>query len=94
MPSVNSYKYITSATTTTFAGNETSRVLLACININKALTGTLTIKTGGGSGTTLGVLAVGTAAGQYWYTNSGTLIDGLAIINSATEDVTVAYRNI
>lgn len=94
MQSVNSYKYITGAATTLFAGNDSSRVILGAININKALTGTLTVKTGGGSGTTIAIFPIGTAAGEYMYTTTGTLIDSLAIVNSASEDVTVFYRNI
>lgn len=94
MQSINSFKYITGAATTLFAGNDSTRVVLGAININKALTGTLTIKTGGGSGTTIGVFPIATPAGEYWYAATGTLIDSLALINSASEDITVLYRNI
>ena len=75
--------------TTTFGS-----VLCYGININKTLTGTLTIQSGGASGTVIGIIAAGTIAGEYWYSNTGTEIQDLAIINSATEDVTVLYRNI
>ena len=46
MQSLNNYKNITTATTTTFAGTETNRVVLGAINVNKILTGTLQIKAG------------------------------------------------
>lgn len=91
MQSLNSYKYITATATTTFAGNETNRVVLGAINVNKTLVGTLTIQAGS---TVIGVLAIGTPIGEYWYTTTGTEIEALTIVNSATEDVTVAYRNI
>lgn len=91
MPSQNTYKYITTAATTTFAGNETARVVLSAINVNKILTGTVTIKAGS---TTIGVLAASTPIGEYWYSNGGTEIESLTIVNASTEDVTVLYRNI
>lgn len=94
MQSLNSVKYITTAATTLFAGTEAKRVVLSSIQVNKILTGTLTIKSGGGSGTTIGVLAASTPIGEYWYTNTGTEIEDLAIVNGSTEDVTVMYRNI
>lgn len=90
MQSLNSYKYITTATTTTFAG-ETARVVLGAINVNKILTGTLTIKAGS---TTIGVLAAATPIGEYWYSATGTEIESLTIVNTSTEDITVLYRNI
>ncbi len=90
MQSLNSYKYITTAATTTFAG-ETKRVVLGAINVNKILTGTLTILAGS---TTIGVLAAATPIGEYWYTTTGTEIEDLQITNGSTEDVTVFYRNI
>jgi dolichol kinase len=90
MQSLNTYKYITSPATTTFAG-ETGRIVLGSININKTLVGTLTIQA---SGSTIGVFAVGTAVGEYWYTNTGTEIESLTIVNSGIEDITVLYRNI
>lgn len=93
MQSLNTYKNITTAATTTFAG-ETKRVVLGAINVNKILTGAVTIKSGGGSGTTIGVLAAATPIGEYWYSNTGTEIEDLAITNGSTEDITVFYRNI
>lgn len=90
MQSLNSYKYITTAATTTFAG-ETKRVVLGAINVNKVLTGTLTIVAGS---TTIGVLAAATPIGEYWYSATGTEIEDLKITNGSTEDVTVFYRNI
>ena len=85
----NSYKNITGAATTTFAG-QTNQVILASININKALTGTLVIKSGS---TTIGTIAASTGVGQYWYTNHGVTIPDFTIVNASTEDVTVFYRN-
>lgn len=90
MISTNSYKYITAAATTTFAG-EANRVILGSINVNKILTGTLTISAGA---TTIGVLAAATPIGEYWYSAGGTEIEALTIVNGSTEDVTVFYRNI
>jgi len=86
----NSYKNITSATTTTFAG-ETKRVILASININQTTTGTVTIKAGT---TTIGIIAAGKTAGQLWHTTMGTEIEDLQIVNTQPEDITVMYRNI
>lgn len=91
MQSLNTYKYITTAATTTFAGNEAKRIVLGAININKILTGTLTIKAGT---TTIGIIAAAAPIGEYWYTTTGTEIEDLQIVNSSTEDVTVFYRNI
>jgi hypothetical protein len=85
----NTYKNITTAATTTFAG-EVKKVVLASININKLLTGTLVIKAGS---TVIGTIAASTIAGQYWYTNHGTEIEDLQITNASSEDVTVFYRN-
>ena len=87
----NNYKYITDVATYTFYGTETKRVILASININKTLGGTLTIKAGS---TTVGVLPAGTEKGQYWYTNHGTEFESLNMTNVAVEDITVFYRNI
>lgn len=86
----NTYKFITGAATTTFAG-ETGRVILAGISVNKALTGTLIIKSGA---TTIGTIAIATPAGQYWTTTNGVEIENLSIVNSAAEDAVVFYRNI
>ena len=91
MQSLNTYKYITTATTTVFASNETKRIVLGAINVNKILTGTLVIKSGS---TTIGTLAASTPIGEYWYTTTGTEIEDLQIVNASSEDVTVLYRNI
>jgi len=89
--SVSGYKYITGAATTTFAATETARVLLHGIQVNKILTGTLTIKAGS---TTIGVLAASTPIGVYWLSTMGIEIEALTIVNSSAEDVTVFYNNI
>lgn len=94
MNNLNSFKYITTGATTTFAGNETKRVIVDSIQINKITTGTLTLKIGGGSGTTIGVIAIGCPQGPAFQSIYGTEIEDFAIINSATEDITVFYRNI
>lgn len=86
----NTYKYITTAATTTFAG-ETKRVILGSININKALTGNVTVKSGS---TTIGIISSATLAGEYWYADGGTEIEDLQITNASSEDITVFYRNI
>lgn len=92
MQSLNNYKNITTAATTVFAPTGgLLRTVLGAININKTLTGTITIKSGS---TTIGVIAATTPAGEYWYSNTGTLIEDLQIVNGSTEDVTVFYRNI
>lgn len=91
MENMNTYKYITDAATYSFAGNETKRVVLGAININKALTGTLVVKSGS---TTIGTIAATTPAGEYWYSKNGTEIEDLKITNGSAEDVTVFYRNI
>lgn len=73
--------YITSATTLTLG-----KVYGVRIEINKALTGTLTIADGG---STVGVIAIaGTGSREMWgFTGSVTLV------NSATEDITVSTIN-
>jgi hypothetical protein len=91
MQSLNTYKSITTGATTVFAGNETKRVVLGAINVNKILTGTLVIKSGS---TTIGTIAASAPIGEYWYSNTGTEIEDLQITNASTEDVTVFYRNI
>lgn len=88
--SLNTYKYITSAATTTFVG-ETTRVILGSININKTLTGTLTVKAGT---VTIGIFAIGTLPGCYWRADDGTEVESLTLVNSATDNITVFYRNI
>lgn len=92
-PNLNSFKYITTAATTTFAG-ETKRVVVDSIQVNKITTGTLTLKTGGASGTTIGVVAIGCPQGSIFQSIYGTEIEDFALTNSATEDITVFYRNI
>ncbi len=91
MQSLNTYKNITGATTTTFASTETNRVVLGAININKTLGNTMTIKAGT---TVIGIFAAGTLPGEYWYSNTGTEIESLTIVTATTCDVTVFYRNI
>ena len=87
----NTYKYITGAATTTFAGNELTKVILHGISVNKAVTGTITVKSGS---TILGVIAAGSAAGMYFHSECGVYIESLTIVNGSTEDFTVFYQNI
>lgn len=91
MDSGNTYTYITAATTTNLYGTEVRRVNIHGIQINKTLTGTLTIKAGT---TTIGVIAAGTIAGSYWISTNGIEVESANIVNSNTEDVTVIYTNI
>ena len=92
MDSAQTYKYITTAATTTFAGNETKRTVLHGIQINKTLVGTVTVKAGT---TTIGVLAIGTLAGTHWQSTNGVEIESLTIVNSSSsDDITVFYTNI
>lgn len=91
MNSLNTFKYITTGATTTFAGNETKRVVVDSIQINKITTGTLTLKTGS---TTIGIVAIGCPQGPIWQSIYGVEIEDFQITNSATEDITVFYRNI
>lgn len=88
--STNTYKLITDAVTTTFAG-ETKRVILGAINVNKITAGTVIIKSGSDA---IGTLAIGTPIGEYWYSAGGTEIEDLQIVNAAAENITVFYRNI
>jgi hypothetical protein len=91
---MNTYKYITTAANYLLAGNETNRVIIECIQVNKTLVGTLTIKAGGASGTTIGVIAAGTLAGTYWQTNLGIEVENPCLTNSSSsDDITVFYRN-
>lgn len=93
MDSSNSYTYIHTASNNLLAGAEMKRVIIECININKTLVGTVTIKSDGASGTTIGVLAVGTLAGTYWQTAMGVAVqDPCVITSSNSDDVTVFYR--
>ncbi len=95
MDSGNSYKYITAPATTLFAGNEVKKVVIHGIEINKTLTGTLTLSSdASAANTTIGIMAAGTSAGSYWISTNGISIQDFAITNSATEDVTVIYTNI
>lgn len=87
----NSYKYITSATTTTFSGNELTKTVLHGIFINKTTAGAITIKQ---DSTIIGVIAAGTAAGVYWHTERGLVINNLSIVNADAENITVVYTNI
>ncbi len=91
MDSGNTYKYITTATTTNLFGNEVNKVVLHGIEVNKILTGTLTIKAGA---TIIGVLAAATPIGSYWISTNGIQIESANITNTSTEDVTVIYTNI
>lgn len=86
---MNSFKYITTDGTYTFAGNELNRVVLSSININKTLGGKLTIYSGT---TVIGEFAAGTPPRTYWHKDI--VIPDLKMITTATEDITVAYRNI
>jgi hypothetical protein len=90
----SNYTYITGAATTVIgpaAGTGTGRrIALTGIAINKALTGTLTIKSGA---TTLGQFAAGTAPGILWDVIGGVEIPDLQIVTSATEDITVFWTN-
>lgn len=94
MVSANNYKYITAAATTTLAGTEVKRICLHGIFINKTMTGTLTILSGGGSGTTIGVIAATTVPGAYWVSTNGVEIENPAFTNGSTEDITIVYTNI
>jgi outer membrane lipoprotein-sorting protein len=90
MENTNSYKYITTAATTAFAG-ETKRVILSGIQINKTTAGTITVLAGS---TTIGVIAAGTLPQTLWLSERGVEIQDLKITNAAGEDTTVFYRNI
>lgn len=91
MNSSNTYKYITTATTTNLYGTEVRRVLIHGININKTLGGTVTVKAGT---TTIGIFASGTLPGAYWVSTNGTEVESANIVTSSTDDVTVIYTNI
>lgn len=88
---MTNYKYITDAATTTFKGNETVRVLLHGIFVNKILTGALSIQSGS---TVLGLLTAATPIGTYFKSEKGILIENLTIVNASAENVTVEYSNI
>lgn len=73
--------YVTSAATLTLGKVHGIRV-----EINKALTGTLTIADGG---STVGVVAIaGTGTREMWGFNGS-----VTLVNSATEDITVSIIN-
>lgn len=91
MESGNTYKHITTAGTYNLFGNEMKKVVLHGIEINKPLTGTITVKAGS---TTIGIIAAATPAGSYWISTNGIQIESCNIVNSSTEDVTVIYTNI
>lgn len=91
MDSGNTYKYISTATTTNLYGTEVNRVVLHGIQINKTLGGTLTVKAGS---TTIGIFASGTLPGSYWISTNGIEIESANIVTSSTDDITVIYTNI
>lgn len=62
------------------------QVVLTAININKTLTGTVTVKE---TATALGQFAIGTTPGQYWYDEDGAGFANLVISLSAGDDVTI-----
>lgn len=73
--------YITTSATLTLP-----KVYGIHIEINKTLTGTLTIAD---AGTTVAVIAIGgTGSKEYWGFNGA-----VTVVNSATEDVTVSIIN-
>lgn len=75
--------YITTAATTTIA----TKAYGIRVEINKTLTGTLTITDGG---TTVAVVAASTPAqGKVYYGFNGQI----QIVNGSTEDVTVSVLN-
>lgn len=73
-------------TATTTFGN----AYLYCININKTLTGTLTINQ---LGTAVGQFAIGTAVGSYHVVPNGARYASLTMVLSAGDDVTVYTRS-
>lgn len=73
--------YITTAATLTLPKLYGIRV-----EINKALTGTLTIAD---AGTTVGIIAIGGTGSKEYFGFNGIV----TIVNSATEDVTVSNLN-
>ncbi len=91
MESGNTYKYITTASTYNLFGTEVKKVVVHGIEINKTLSGTLTIRAGA---TVIGIFAAGTLPGSYWISTNGIQVESANIVNSATEDVTVIYTNI
>lgn len=93
------YTYISTGTTTvigpllgTGALPTTSRrINLLGIQVNKTLTGTVTVKSGA---TTIGIMAIGATANVYWWTGEGGIeIADLQIVTSASDDLTVFWTN-
>lgn len=62
---------------------------LYCINVNKTLTGTLTVNE---SGTAVGQFAIATATGSYHIVPNGARYGNLTIVLSAGDDVTVFFK--
>ena len=82
---------MTEATTYNLYGGETNRVIIECININKTLVGTVTVKAGA---TTIAIFAIGTLAGTYFQTSMGVEVEAPSVIlSSASDNVTTFYRN-
>lgn len=70
--------------TTTFGRGQ-----LGAICVNKTLTGTVTIKE---TSTTLGTLAAGSLAGNYWFTpGDGVTFANLVVTLSGADDVTALF---
>lgn len=62
------------------------QVVLNSININKTLTGTVTVQEGA---TALAQFAIATPPGQYLYDNNGSTFANLQVVLSAGDDVSV-----
>ena len=83
----NNMDKIKTATKCTGTGTTTKgQVVLGSLNINKTLTGTVTIQEGA---TALGQFAIGTAPGQYWFDPQGSGFANLQVVLSAGDDVTI-----
>lgn len=95
MDSGSNYTYITTAATNVIgpatAAIGPRRINLLGIQINKPLTGTLTVKSGS---TTIGIIAASTVAGMYWYPDGGVEVADLQIINASAEDFNVFWNNL
>lgn len=94
MPGSN-YTYITTAATTVI-GPATSavgprRINLLGIQINKTLTGNVTVKAGS---TTIGILQSNAVPGMHWYPDEGVEVADLQITNASNEDLTVFWNNL
>lgn len=85
-----SYAHLTSGTTVIGKGKP---VVLAAINVNKALSGTVTVTD---SSTTVAILTNGTTAplGTVFFSGGtgGISLQGLTVALSGTEDITVIYE--